>query len=400
MAPYIICFTISCIFARLDEFFRKKNSKPLSVCFALLAILIPCILAGARNIGVGTDTIAYASPLFHTIRLHNYNIIGLFQSPYSSNIEPVTLLLYYFVSVVFDDIFWALFFTELICLLPVYLAIRASSIKSELKWLALFTYFCLFYCFTLNIMRQMMATCVLLYAFKYLKQKETGKYLIIVLLSMLIHKTAILGIFVWILYATCSGKRFYLNDITDIKYLSKKKSKFARINEKLYHNRVILLILYILVGISILFLIRNIIEALAFIKPSFAYQLENINFSFNPSVAPFCLMILYIIPGLLIYRKMVKKQIEYRFMVFACFMAVILWQLQGISSEMYRMAFYFWVFIIFAVPYFIQGFSDKQTRIFFTIYYVFLMCVNWYYYFVICNAGEVVPYTSQLLGIT
>lgn len=395
MAPYIVCFIVSCFFAGLDEYFKKKHLKIVSLLFAAAAILIPCLLAGFRDIGVGTDTTVYANPLFHTIRLHGYNLIGLLQSPYALDIEPVTLILYYVVSVFTDNIFWVLFFTELICILPVYVVIRNSEIKSSLKWIALFAFFCLFYCYSLNIMRQMMAICIIFWGSRYLRQGQTGKYLLVVLLTMFVHKTALLGFVVWLLYATCTKKKFQLKDF----FVKKKKSRFNSINRSLYYNRVFLLTTYIVLSVMLLFTSKKIIQILVVFKDSFIYQLEHMNESFNLSLAPLIIMILYVIPCILFYRKLVRKNSEYRFFFFISFLSIILWQLQGISGEIYRVVLYLWFYIILAIPFFIQSFANKASRTIASLYYIVLLFLNWYYYFVICGSGQVIPYSSELLGI-
>ncbi len=395
MAPYIVCFLGSCVFARMDSLFKKKHFKGLSIFFALLAILLPCILAGARDVGVGTDTEAYARPLFSTITRHGYSLIELLNSPYSDNIEPFTLIMYYIIRKFTDNIFWVFFFTELVCLVPVYLAIRESEIKPELKWLALFAYYCLFYCYTLNIMRQMMAICILFYCTKFLKRGETGKYLLCVVLTLLVHKTAVLGLIICILYTTCTKKKI---DIYDL-FIVKKRTIFDNIGSKLYRKRKILLLFYIGISLCIILLARNLILLLSSVKESFAYQVMHMNSSFNLSFAPLLLMFMYIAPFLLSYNKLVKRNSIYRFFFFSSFISIILWQLQGISGETYRIVLYIWFYIILAIPFWIQSNSGRLNRVLLSAYYFVILFVNWYYYFAVCNSGEVIPYTSEMLGI-
>lgn len=395
MVPYLVCFILSCVFARFDEYFKKNHHKILAFFSAFLAIGIPCVLAGARDIGIGTDTSGYAEPLFNAINTRHYSIVELLNSSYAKDIETVVLFLYYGVSLFSDNIFWVFFFTEFICLVPVYVTIGNSKISSDLKWLSLFAYYCLFYCYTLNLMRQMMAVAVVFSGFNFLRQGKTKRYIILVLFSMLIHKTAIIGIVIWPLYSTCVMKRISLSSLFSVK----DNSNLIKLNRWLYRNRFFLLLIYIIMSLVVLFSSTKLIKIISVVKKSYAYQFEHINSSFNLSFAPLVLMIMYIFPCILWYKILVNKNSEYRFFFFMSFISIILWQLQGVSSEMYRVVLYIWFYIIVAIPYFVQAFHDKFTKLTISVYYTFLLFFNWYYYFVIWCSGEVIPYHSKLLGI-
>lgn len=395
MVPYIICFVASCLFARLDEHLKKLNMKKLAILSAGIAIFIPCFLAGARDVGVGTDTVMYARPLFNTIVLHGYDLVGLLTSPYAENIEAFWLIMYYIIRKFTDDIFWVFFFTELACLLPVYLAIRESKIKPELKWLALFAYYCLFYCYSLNIMRQMLAISVIFYCYRYLTEGKPLKYLICTVLAMLIHKSALIGVFVWIVYATCTADRLSLRSL----FSTAKKNFADKIGRKLYQNKALLLVIYVVASVGVLFTARELIIILSVFKKSFADQVANMGSSFNLSLAPLLLMMMYILPAVFSYKKLVRSDSTYRFLFFACILSIILWQLQGVSGEVYRVVLYLWIFVIIAVPMFAQKYSYGASSLLIITYYSALLFVNWYYYFVICGSGEVIPYTSKMLGI-
>ena len=52
MLIYIITFIISCSLLKIAN---QINNKILKKTFNILAIIIPCILAGLRNTKVGTD---------------------------------------------------------------------------------------------------------------------------------------------------------------------------------------------------------------------------------------------------------------------------------------------------------------------------------------------------------
>lgn len=396
MLIYITCFAVSCAFARSDEYYRKKN-KRIAAIFAMLAIIVPCFIAGARDVGVGTDTKVYAEPLFRTALYNKNGLKALLSSPYGEDIEAFTIVMYYIISRFTDNIFWAFFCTELVCIVPVYFAIRESDVKPGQKWLALLGYYCLFYCYSLNIMRQMMALSIIFYCFRFLKKEKTFIYFLCTLvLTVLVHKTAILGLLVWLLYATCTKNKISL---FKIETLINKKTFFTKVKTRLYANKSILLPMYIGGSFIIILASRSIIMLFSRFKESFSYQLNNMNSSFNLSLAPLILMMLYVFPIIFSYNKLVKKNTLYRFFFFVSIISIILWQLQGISGETYRIVLYYWIYIIMFIPYYIQSFKHFSNRVLSTLYYVAILFGNCIYYFMICGSGEVIPYTSKMLGI-
>ena len=53
----MLCFTLSSVFTGCASYFKKKN-KILFVGISIIAILIPCVLAGARDYTIGSDVAA------------------------------------------------------------------------------------------------------------------------------------------------------------------------------------------------------------------------------------------------------------------------------------------------------------------------------------------------------
>jgi len=64
MIPYIVVMMLSAFFSYLDG--RRRKSK--ITIFGYVAILLPCILAGLRDIGVGADSNGYGRIAFEVAK--------------------------------------------------------------------------------------------------------------------------------------------------------------------------------------------------------------------------------------------------------------------------------------------------------------------------------------------
>ena len=65
MIPYVICTALSCFFIRVGTR-ESKRTKKINIR-VILAIIIPSILAGARDISVGIDISVYGVPFLHML---------------------------------------------------------------------------------------------------------------------------------------------------------------------------------------------------------------------------------------------------------------------------------------------------------------------------------------------
>lgn len=57
MVPYVLMFGLSCLNFRLAYLLRKY--KTIKIMFVLIGLLLPCVLAGARDNTIGTDVLVY-----------------------------------------------------------------------------------------------------------------------------------------------------------------------------------------------------------------------------------------------------------------------------------------------------------------------------------------------------
>ena len=192
MIFYFLVFLISSLL-----FYIGSNRRYKWNIFILVAIFIPCYVAGARAESIGTDTTVYWG-IYDAISTLNYEDFILA----SFSVEPSFFMISK-LSYNLGGVFYLFFIYQLITVVPIYLT--AYKYKKQLNMGVVFlVYFCFLYTLSFNIMRQVAAVAILLYGTSFLFDKSKHKiykYMIFSVIGMLFHSSALIGcIFIFILY--------------------------------------------------------------------------------------------------------------------------------------------------------------------------------------------------------
>lgn len=192
MIIYLLCYMMVSIL--LYDFERQKHQKIV----IFLCIMLLSLLAGFRDISVGTDVRIYANAVHltaakisNTKELWNY----LFNSPLHiiNGIESAYLFLVFIGAKIFRSLFGTLFLTSLIINIGVFVGLY--HIREHISYnIAIMIYCFMFYQHTFNMMRQWMAMAIIIYGIKFIYDKNLLKYFIVVLVAMLFHRSAFIGI--------------------------------------------------------------------------------------------------------------------------------------------------------------------------------------------------------------
>lgn len=383
MTIYLIVTVITSFLVFLEEKNNEKVKKKRCI-LSILAILLLCIIAGARDSGVGTDTLVYGDSVFQWMCEHNFSealVLNL-----KMKIDYGYLVLVYVITRFTDKLFWQYFVFQLISVGFVFKALDDANLD-RYKWIGVFIYNTLFYSFSLNLMRQIMAVSIVLYAYKYVRESKLLKFLIWVIIAIFIHKTAFVAITIYPLYMMLG---------TTISY----KEKRLGISLKNFFNkyRVILAILICLSAMVVVMIPKQLVSLVARYFPSFSAKLSSFH-GFNPSLAMFGIMILFLLPFAIFKKESYRKNPKLIFYLVICLISTILWQLEGISTEAYRVALYFWGLLIIIIPDIIKTIKITKTRVILKKYYLFLGIFYFWFVFVFRLTNETYPYTSKLLGI-
>lgn len=189
MLFYTVIFIVSSFF-----FYLASRAKKAINTYSVIAIFIPSLVAGFRDLSVGIDTEQYY-PIFKSVSTQN----SIWYVADAANTEWFYLILGYVGKYVGGYPFF-LFICQLLTIGFVYLfAFRLR--KYVYLWLVMFLYFCYFYNFSLNVMRQFVAISYILYVSSYLFSGKTKKYFFLSLFSLVFHTSAIIGsIFLYLIY--------------------------------------------------------------------------------------------------------------------------------------------------------------------------------------------------------
>lgn len=206
MKAYIICGILITLINYINEkFFIKKNKTIESLVLIIISIFLLCIVAGVRDIKVGTDITVYVTRLI-SVAEETTNLINYL------NLSESDLLfsLIIFLGFKIGDINTVLFMIELFVVIPIYMYAYLGK-KEKSFTIIILVFFLTMYCISFNLMRQSLAMsfCILSYYFFDSQKKKKAFFLIIV--AMLFHKTAFVFIGVLIINYLMKNKVKYRN---------------------------------------------------------------------------------------------------------------------------------------------------------------------------------------------
>lgn len=377
MVPYVINTILSCFFVFLGT--RKETRKKNVNVWIILAILIPSILAGARDYTVGTDTLVYGVPIFDYALQTDFEhfINNVWGGDFLYNIFV------YFISTLTNDVFWLFFLIEVTILFFTYKSLDQYEL-GKYTWIGFLVFHLLFYSFTLNLMRQFICISIEVYAFKYIKQHKLIRYSLMCVILFFVHKTALLGLLIYPMY------RIVFEGYFDL-YRIRIKTESLKFGMKI--------LMCLCVCASIVFAQELIIFINELFDGAFHAQVREIQGSFN-FVIKILLYMLPILFVLLFYSKdILQNQVEFKFFVFLIVLYVLFWQLQGTSRESYRVGLLFGYFLVIAVPLLIKNISMFRDKTLVFLFLTVIMIAFYCDYFIFSLYNETYPYTSELLGI-
>jgi len=104
---YIICFVLTIVSTFLAEKNFKNKRKVWGMFFSVMAIFIPSIISGVRQIGVGRDVNLYVTPVIS--RALNAQNLSAYLSGTSYVEKGYSLLIYFIVRMITSHVAFSLF---------------------------------------------------------------------------------------------------------------------------------------------------------------------------------------------------------------------------------------------------------------------------------------------------
>jgi hypothetical protein len=372
---YLTVFVISTLFFFWAE--KTLYSKPriVHIVFLLIALLLPSVLAGCRDLTVGFDTVYYMVPYFQIAQSCNTYASFLAKLP---DIEPLYGLLTYIVASCTDNVAWLLFFQQIIIIFIVYLS--AYQIRKNIPiYFCMIVYFLSFYYHSLNIVRQMLAMSFCLLSFSFLLKYQYSKSFISFLPAIGFHSTSFIFLIVYPLF-----------------YLAHKR-KTQIIWQYIIFSMVIVFLCILNIEEILYFVVSKNILPNKFLFYSPGVTSVHQSQGFPESLFSYCVLLLI----LLRYCHTKKYRVDY-FILVNCFsVAAMLFCISGvfINVMMLRWVYYFlFPFIIF-LPMILYRNKRRIVSLPLLSFVILFLLSFWYTTLVLNDYSDVFPYTSKILGI-
>lgn len=359
MKAYIICAIFVTLINYINEkYFIKKNKILECIFLMIISIFLLCIIAGVRDITVGTDITVYVTRLM-TVVESSPNIIDYLISSESD----IFFSLIIFLGFKLGDINTVLFIIELMVVIPIY--IYAYLEKNEKSFtLVNLVFFLTMYCVSLNFMRQSIAMAFCILSYHFFDCKKEKKAFLLIMVAMLFHKTAV--IFVGI---------FFIN------YLIKNNIKYRSIN----------IILIIFGSLLVCQFMENIVAL-----SSYSDYLDRANQTFSlGSIIKKLFWFAICLPCLMVNRR----NQEYHTNIILCaiytFIAVIFTAMSFSIPGTGRLAYYFtnlsYFILLFEIP---KSFRKKNIIL---LILIIIIIFSWWSMTAVDNdTSGVYPYHSDI----
>lgn len=380
MLMYLAAFAVSIGLAACGEgLYQKKNQKGGVACL-VLAVLVAALLAGLRDVSVGTDSVVYEW-WFNSAR--EMGSLQEYLTSRYSIYEPLFLALIYAAACVFKTVQGAYFLIGLCTYWFAMIAITLFRKKISIP-LAWASYLFLFFGYSLNAMRQSLAMTALLLAVLLLMRRNYVGYAAFTAFAFLTHRISI-----------------FLSAAFLVIYLVLKKWNTWQIKTALLGCTAAAILLY-----------KQIFYALSHTGlfpdwfSSYIEEIGEVHLSLNPILVrlPFLLL------AVVFYREFARKsenktdKSDADFLLVMMGMEMILSELRIFSVTLYRICLYFGVFRCLGIGRLVAALREspkfRKWEKPIIVLLLAMLAVIWVYQAVLQGNDEIYPYTSELLHIS
>lgn len=374
---YLVVFFISML---ILNFGLKQKNRKVGFAIEILALLIPCLLAGFRAVNIGTDTKGYP------LKLYNYAGSGVsfkelvsFSDLWYLSVDYLYLAITYIFGHFHLSFQFYLFILEMLVIVPYYF-----SLKNELKdknsiIFGMFLFFFTFYNLSLNMIRQSISISFALLSFSIFKNEQINiskvKRIIIsfgvLFVGYLFHDTIVIMLPFYAVYS------FFKNKKINIK------------SKKIVSCTIVLLMFLLLI------LYKPVLQ---FISSLGIYN--KINYYINTYTRfdiDYTGTLLNFLIVLLIYWG--KKDIDnsnddYLFASTISWCNMIMFFFGTFIKYTYRIAYYlFYMLLSFYIPIlFNKNLENNRKKQYLRIAIILIFIVYWSFVILIKNSNETIPY--------
>lgn len=377
MLPYLVSFCATLLILAIIQSWPRNSVG--YVFWSIVALLIPCLLAGMRADSIGTDVAVYAKPLFDVAHssssfdeFYGSGLIQYWSRADVSEFEIGYLILVWISSRLFDSVQGLLFLTQLLVIVPIYWTLSHRGNRGALAvGMCLFLF--LYFNQSLNMMRQWIAMAFVfagvvgLYK-KNGRAKDHIAGIASILIGISFHTSAVLGLAVFAI-------RVYMDSSADGQL------------------RKVVLVCGLML-IAILF-----IEPVASLLTSFGLGSYVAGYLGNQSVGIMPNQIIMRLPliiiALMAFRRTDRRDSFTAFLLCMTIAGVLLSQLTSLSDHGGRIGLYFDVFALALPSVLLHTYQkDDATRLAIKSALVVYALIYWAYFYVFMGSSETVPYLA------
>lgn len=378
MAPYLITYAISIIFAYIASIIENKI---LKFIFCILSIAPLVILAGIRDMTIGGDTSDYPWNLYNVSYTMQY--VDML-SRYSDHYDFLFVLGTAYVSKTFRN-FNVVLGSYQLFMSAIFICYMYKEHPKSI-WIGVLTYNTFIFQLSLTIIRQILAYSVLLVSFYLSKQKRPILFLASVGIAYCFHRTALLGLFIYPLFV------LFRLTTTD-----QKSQKF-----KTYLSATAILVSSCLFVLAFI-LKDDLIRLFALTKESYQFQVDLLNQGKFSNSSIFMLgfnVFSYVMFADRKTIKLMKNNIIDPSLQVTLYLTVFYFFLSLFSLAAYTLQRIAMGFIVFFPLFFClvaeNTISSKHRNTYLILLITFSMA---YTIFLLTNAVsyQTVPYTSEIL---
>lgn len=387
MIAYLTCFVVSIFLFKISE--RVKNKKQKNIVI-FIALIIPCALAGLRNKTVGTDVRWYTNPLFECAQkaanfsqYYEMKFLNQFNFQYFNvkNYEILFIILIYIITKLTGSFQLILFTIQMLIIFPIYGGLKKFKKIENKLWLSMLVFYFLFFNVTLNLMRQFIGISITFYGISCFinedNKKGKIKFWIFLIIGTLFHKSALLGIIVYIIYI-----------ILNYQFTQKKIYKFY--GKKINLSKI-LSIVFIMLSLFVIYNSSLLIRILNF------GGLEYYTGYINGEVSFFGTKVVKVIPiifiFLIVYKSFIaENKMSWFFIVMFLMEAVIISQFSSVVSQSGRIGYIFQIFDIVSFPVLCSSGKRTRTNNLLNIVMIGYLLFYWIYTFAYGNSHQTMPY--------
>lgn len=372
MDPYLFIFIINLALAFLANKCYDRKRKTLAVLSLVALVAINTVFAGYRDFGVGIDTTVYIDSFFHNAQsLEGVKDFLAFDG------DKGFLLLAYLASLFSDESQSLLIVTELFIQVFLYLALWQYKKAENISIFIATALFCIiFYCHTLNLMRQFCAISMLAFAFSLFIQGKIKSYIVLQVLAFFFHSSSVFFIFVPILW-----------------YMSKMENTRKR---NFYSG---IFVAFLLLFVSFYFSALTMLGNLSIISEIYSDRYGQNSTYVNK--AGYGLMNIFnlIYPIAFVLYTQVKKAIDKRDIYFLLMLSISISIFQLLSFKimfMDRLPFYMSFIMFIFLP---KIFSSAKMSMAVKTIVILLYIFNWHSVYIVHHGGDIYPYKSKILNV-